>query len=36
MPNATIRTIEAGHRIHSTEPDRWLAEVEPFLAFKRA
>ncbi|HWD80412.1 MAG TPA: alpha/beta hydrolase [Kribbella sp.] len=34
MPNATIRTIEAGHRIHSTAPDRWLAEVGQFLAFK--
>jgi pimeloyl-ACP methyl ester carboxylesterase len=35
MPSATIRTIEAGHRIHSHAPDRWLAEVGRFLAFKR-
>ncbi|NUS00843.1 MAG: hypothetical protein HOV67_36960 [Kribbellaceae bacterium] len=36
MPDAAIRTIDAGHRIHSTEPARWLAEVKPFLAFKGA
>lgn len=36
MPNATIRTVEAGHRIHSRQPDRWYAEVERFLAFKEA
>ncbi|HZX05898.1 alpha/beta fold hydrolase [Kribbella sp.] len=34
MPQATITTIEAGHRIHTHTPDRWLAEVKPFLAFK--
>lgn len=37
MPNATIRTVEAGHRIHSRQPDRWSAEVESYLlAFKSA
>ncbi|MFF0270368.1 alpha/beta fold hydrolase [Kribbella sp. NPDC004536] len=36
MPNATIRTVDAGHRIHSARPGRWLAEVKPFLAFKSA
>lgn len=34
MPNATITTIEAGHRIHSRRPERWLTEVETFFAFK--
>ncbi|MGZ0147277.1 alpha/beta fold hydrolase [Kribbella sp. WER1] len=32
LPNATVTTIEAGHRIHRHAPDRWLAAVKPFLA----
>ncbi|WP_371400985.1 alpha/beta fold hydrolase [Kribbella sp. NBC_00662] len=36
MPTATVATIEAGHRIHSTAPDRWLDVVRTFLAFKGA
>jgi pimeloyl-ACP methyl ester carboxylesterase len=36
MPSATITTIDAGHRIHSREPDRWLATVTEFLALKEA
>lgn len=36
MPSATVTTIEAGHRIHTRAPDRWLATVRTFLAFKGA
>ncbi|TCC26470.1 alpha/beta fold hydrolase [Kribbella speibonae] len=36
MPSATVTTIEAGHRIHTQAPDRWLATVRTFLAFKGA
>ena len=36
MPSATITTIEAGHRIHTHAPERWLATVRTFLAFKSA
>ncbi|WP_410788309.1 alpha/beta fold hydrolase [Kribbella sp. C-35] len=36
MPTATVATIEAGHRIHSKAPDRWLTTVRDFLAFKGA
>ncbi|WP_328998297.1 alpha/beta fold hydrolase [Kribbella sp. NBC_00709] len=36
MPTATVTTIEAGHRIHSKAPDRWLDVVRGFLAFKGA
>ncbi|MET9275843.1 alpha/beta hydrolase [Kribbella sp. NPDC003557] len=36
MPSATIETIEAGHRIHSRAPERWLSTVREFLAFKGA
>jgi pimeloyl-ACP methyl ester carboxylesterase len=36
MPSATVATIEAGHRIHTRAPDRWLATVRTFLAFKGA
>ncbi|MGW7686101.1 alpha/beta fold hydrolase [Kribbella sp. NPDC054772] len=36
MPAATVTTIEAGHRIHSRQPDQWLATVREFLAFKGA
>jgi pimeloyl-ACP methyl ester carboxylesterase len=31
LPDATVTTIEAGHRIHSHAPDRWLAAVREFL-----
>lgn len=30
-PSATLVTIEAGHRIHQTKPEAFLAEVVPFL-----
>lgn len=36
MPNATVTTIETGHRIHSHASDRWLTEVRQFLALKNA
>jgi hypothetical protein len=36
MPSATVRTIEAGHRIHSRQPEQWLSAVREFLAFKGA
>lgn len=36
MPSATVTTIEAGHRIHTHAPDRWLTTVRTFLAFKGA
>ncbi|MET9310582.1 alpha/beta hydrolase [Kribbella sp. NPDC003505] len=36
MPSATVVTIEAGHRIHSRAPERWLSTVREFLAFKGA
>jgi pimeloyl-ACP methyl ester carboxylesterase len=36
MPSATITAIEAGHRIHTHAPERWLATVRTFLAFKSA
>jgi pimeloyl-ACP methyl ester carboxylesterase len=36
MPSATVRTIEAGHRIHSRAPEPWLSAVREFLAFKGA
>ena len=32
MPEATIVTVEAGHRIHTHAPDQWLAAVKKFLA----
>ncbi|GAA1578957.1 hypothetical protein GCM10009804_39300 [Kribbella hippodromi] len=31
LPAATVITIQAGHRIHSHEPERWLAAVRDFL-----
>jgi pimeloyl-ACP methyl ester carboxylesterase len=31
LPAATITTVDAGHRIHSRSPDRWLAAVAGFL-----
>ncbi|WP_328320993.1 alpha/beta hydrolase [Kribbella sp. NBC_00382] len=31
LPASTVTTIEAGHRIHSKAPDRWLAAVSPFI-----
>jgi len=30
-PASTLTTVEAGHRIHSKEPDRWLTAVAAFL-----
>jgi pimeloyl-ACP methyl ester carboxylesterase len=36
MPSATVSAIDAGHRIHSRAPERWLATVRTFLAFKGA
>jgi pimeloyl-ACP methyl ester carboxylesterase len=32
MPEATIVTVEAGHRIHTHAPDQWLSAVKRFLA----
>jgi pimeloyl-ACP methyl ester carboxylesterase len=31
MPAATVTTIEAGHRIHTRAPERWLTAVREFL-----
>jgi pimeloyl-ACP methyl ester carboxylesterase len=31
MPAATVTTIEAGHRIHTRAPERWLTAVRAFL-----
>ncbi|WP_327633398.1 alpha/beta hydrolase [Kribbella sp. NBC_00482] len=36
MPTATVTTIDAGHRIHTKAPERWLDVVRGFLAFKGA
>jgi hypothetical protein len=32
LPDATVATIDAGHRIHSRAPERRLAAVAEFLA----
>jgi pimeloyl-ACP methyl ester carboxylesterase len=32
IPDATLVTINAGHNVHSSRPDEFLAELLPFLA----
>ncbi|WP_197285020.1 alpha/beta fold hydrolase [Sciscionella sediminilitoris] len=35
VPDATLRTVEAGHRIHSRAPKTWLFVVTEFLSGDR-
>jgi pimeloyl-ACP methyl ester carboxylesterase len=31
LPTATVTEVDAGHRIHTKAPDRWLTAVRDFL-----
>lgn len=32
LPDARLVTVDAGHLVHETRPEEFLAVVEPFLA----